>query len=148
MPTIIVAVQGGVTMTGMTTDGQEEQVMNGDLHDADDAPHEIEEDTVAMMEELSPQAMQSSPSPGCKCSLISRTEHSSCVSRVEVMVSFFDNMALDVVHLKVLCLLSTENYTFLMCFELIGYSGTAVLRTALVADELVAILKCSSNHWP
>ncbi|CAM6122035.1 unnamed protein product [Calypogeia fissa] len=57
-------VQGGVLMSGMTTDGQEEQVMNGDLNDADDAPHEIEDDAVAMMEELSPQAMQSSPSPG------------------------------------------------------------------------------------
>ncbi|KAL3693909.1 hypothetical protein R1sor_007560 [Riccia sorocarpa] len=44
-----------------TTDRQEEQVMLGNLQDTDDAPHDVEEDADAMIEEHSPQAMQSSP---------------------------------------------------------------------------------------
>ncbi|KAG6557229.1 hypothetical protein Mapa_001156 [Marchantia paleacea] len=54
-------VLDGVSMAGITTDGQEEQVMIGNLHDIHDAPHDVEEDADAMVEELSPQAMQSSP---------------------------------------------------------------------------------------
>jgi hypothetical protein len=85
LPIDIGAVEIGVTITGMTTDGQEEQVMNGDIHDADDAPHEIEEDTVAMVEELSPQAMQSSPSPGCK------SNEASCICGILPFYSLFKN---------------------------------------------------------